>query len=92
MGADLHQELTRLKAQGLTFGDCIRGFGVDRGSDAYARAAFQKRHRDGEIEIDDCTVVSLSDDGGAYVMAWIWVSDEAAGISRDSEDDEGEMP
>jgi hypothetical protein len=29
--------------------------------------------KDGEIEIDDHAVVSVSDDGGAYVQAWVWV-------------------
>jgi hypothetical protein len=85
MSADL-QELIRLKARGLSFGDCLRAFGVDRGSDPYARTVFQKHHRDGEIEIDSRTVVSLSDDGGAYVMAWLWVSNAAAGLPGDPED------
>lgn len=31
---------------------------------------------DGEIEIDEGAVVSLSDDGGAYVQAWVWISDD----------------
>lgn len=30
-------------------------------------------HRDGEIEIDSDAVVSRSEDGGAYVAAWVWV-------------------
>lgn len=38
--------------------------------------ASDEHHRDGEIEIDETqTVVSESDDGGAYVMAWVWVYD-----------------
>jgi hypothetical protein len=48
----------------------------------YIEAAFKKYHRDGEIEIDkDCTRlpksrVSRGDDPGAYVMAWVWVSND----------------
>lgn len=35
---------------------------------------------DGQCEIDDCAVVSASDDG-AYVMAWVWVEgDEDAEV------------
>jgi hypothetical protein len=34
--------------------------------------AFKEYHNDGEIEIDTDAIVSLSDDGGAYVMAWVW--------------------
>ena len=32
---------------------------------------------DGELEVDSSAVVSLSDDPGAYVMAWQWVSNES---------------
>ena len=41
----------------------------------YVEAA-QKRQEDGKIEIDDDAVVSYGEDPVAYVMAWIWVSDE----------------
>ena len=37
---------------------------IDRAIDEYAK--------DGEIEIDGDAVVSESDDGGAYVMAWVF--------------------
>lgn len=36
--------------------------------------------REGECEVDESTVVSASDEG-AYVMAWVWVSNENAGIA-----------
>ncbi len=45
----------------------------------------QKRHaayragveiRDGEIEVDDNALVSEGEDPGAYVMAWVWVSND----------------
>ena len=32
--------------------------------------------KDGELEFDDPLVVSESDDGGAYVLGWAWVSAE----------------
>lgn len=32
--------------------------------------------KDGELEFDTPTVVSHSDDGGAYVLGWSWVADE----------------
>lgn len=47
------------------------------------RDAAQAMQRDGELEVDDGAVVSLSDDGGAYVAAWMWVSAEAAGLTDD---------
>ena len=41
----------------------------------YRDMAHAEWARDGEIEIDDDAVVSEFD-GGAYVQAWVWVSDE----------------
>lgn len=35
-----------------------------------------------DIEVDDNAIVSKGDDNGAYVMAWVWVSDEDAGIEH----------
>lgn len=35
--------------------------------------------RDGELEIDANAVVSPGGDGGAYVMAWLWVNDPEEG-------------
>jgi hypothetical protein len=64
------------------------------GSDAGAVAAYQKGAdalaRDGEIEIDEDAVVSIGDDSGAYVQAWLWVSDEAAGLSQQEASDPDE--
>jgi hypothetical protein len=42
----------------------------------YIKAARRMHHRDGEIEVDDWPLISPSDDGGAYVQAWVWVSDD----------------
>jgi hypothetical protein len=42
----------------------------------YIKAARAQYHKDGEIEIDDGALVSRGDDPGAYVQAWVWVSDE----------------
>jgi hypothetical protein len=56
------------------------------GSDASAVAAYQNGAdalaSDGEIEVDDDAVVSIGGDGGAYVQAWLWVSDEAARLLK----------
>ena len=43
---------------------------------AYFEQAKELWHRDGECEIDSDAVVSVSDDGGAYVQAWVWVADK----------------
>ena len=43
---------------------------------AYVKAAQDHFARDGELEIDDNAQVSLGDDSGAYVEAWVWVPEE----------------
>jgi hypothetical protein len=48
----------------------------DAGNQPYREAARKLHHREGEIEIDDWPMVSAGGDPGAYVAAWVWVSDE----------------
>ncbi|MDK9702414.1 MAG: hypothetical protein OEL20_04690 [Sulfuritalea sp.] len=74
--------LEALKGIGLTFSECITVFGADD-KDPFVAAARNKAS-EGELEVDAPAVVSHSDEG-AYVMGWIWVSNEAAGILSNSE-------
>lgn len=37
-------------------------------------------------EVDEDATVSLSEDGGTYVQAWVWVDDEAAGVDYEGDD------
>jgi len=37
--------------------------------------ASEARAKGGDIEFDDDAIVSQSSDGGAYVLAWVWVDD-----------------
>lgn len=83
----IQERLAALKAEGLTFGACITAFGVDRDTDPFAKVAFENYQDEGSTEIDDFTVLSKSKDG-AYVMAWVWVSNEEAGIPSDEEEEE----
>ena len=83
----IQERLLALKAEGLTFGACITAFGVDRDTDPFAKVAFENYQDEGSTEIDDFTVLSKSKDG-AYVMAWVWVSNEEAGIPSDEEEEE----
>jgi hypothetical protein len=82
--AEGHQVvLAEMIAEGLSVGDAINGFASDD-DDPFVKAA--REHyasgSDGDIEIDRCAVVSQSDEG-AYVMGWLWVSNERAGIDED---------
>ena len=45
-------------------------------SDAQISAAKELYQRDGEVEIDQPAVESRGGDEGAYIMAWVWVSDD----------------
>jgi len=65
--------LQQAKDAGATFGECIEVFGIKRDSDPITKTAFDKYHREGELEIDETTVRSGSDDDGDYVLAWVWV-------------------
>lgn len=49
----------------------------------YRQQARSEFHDEGTIEIDDLAPVSVSEDGGAYVMAWVWVRND-----DDSEDED----
>jgi hypothetical protein len=54
--------------------------------EAAYRAAANKYHAsDGELEIDADAKVSIGDDPGAYVQAWVWVTNEEAGIPETAE-------
>lgn len=54
----------------------------DKIDEQFFKAAKDKRQKDGEVEFDDDAIVSVSEDKGAYVMAWVWISDEEAGVRR----------
>lgn len=79
-------DLKLMIREGLTFAECVQAFGVDRDTDPYAKAAHEMYHRDGELEIDDTTVLSGSGDNGEYVLAWVWVYNADAGLpDRDAD-------
>ena len=61
-----------MTANGLTFSDCIRAFAAPNDHPAIVKAR-ETIARDGEIEIDDHTLISGSDGPGEYVLAWVWV-------------------
>jgi hypothetical protein len=56
--------------------------GVKSKIEAKYRKAADEMSREGECEVDDGAVVSIGSDSGAYVMAWMWVTDEEAGITE----------
>lgn len=80
--AMLRLDLDALIQRGLTFGQCVVALGETDNDSRYLKAAREIYGQDGELEFDDCAVVSESDDGGAYVMCWRWVDKDQAGIGE----------
>lgn len=73
---------------GLSFGEIVNRLGDDD-SDPYVAAAQQHRLlNEGALEVDETAVVSRGDDPGAYVMAWLWISNTEAGIADGEEKEE----
>lgn len=54
--------------------------------DLAAAEAARKRAKDGELEVDDFPIVSRSESGGAYVMAWLWIPDDEIDCDEESSD------
>lgn len=79
----IQDKLKALIDEGLEFGDCVNAFGVDE-RNPFAKAADEMYSREGAVEIDSPTVLSESDEG-AYVLAWVWVSNSDAGELPNSE-------
>ncbi|WP_043795871.1 hypothetical protein [Delftia sp. Cs1-4] len=75
--------LQALLGDGLTLGECIRAFAVSD-DDPYVAAARTAVQADDDVEIDDWTATSVGE-GGAWVLAWLWVSDAQAGVLSHSE-------
>lgn len=80
---ELAAALRHLRHKGLTFSQCVEAFA----DPAEARTVEKARGmaREGELEVDEITVVSRGEDNGAYVMAWLWVEDD-----DDADDDADE--
>lgn len=63
----------------LTFSDCVSFFCRKQTPEqnALAAKAAEEYEEEGTLEIDDNAIVSdstESNEDGAYVMAWVWVS------------------
>jgi hypothetical protein len=83
----LRQALRELIKRGLHFGDAVNVFAESRTAAElrYVEKANDKA-RDGELEVDPSAIVSISEDGGAYVMAWVWVYANEDSESNSSEE------
>lgn len=83
-GGTIQERLAALKAEGLDLGTCLAAFGPETDEErAYADAACGKSG----VSVDAVTPVSMGDDDGAYVLAWVWVTAKEAGIETPDEED-----
>lgn len=93
----LPDRLRALIADGLTFSQMVKVYADHQAEKEpelapyYQNAAELAYVRDGEVEIDTqgaggAGIVSKGNDDGAYVLAWVWVPDDVAGIRADEEE------
>lgn len=83
---NLEQQFRALLAQGL-LPATIRAIMAEQDQETYGDhiQAARERWAEDELEIDDAPEVSEGSDG-CWVAAWVWISDEAAGIVDDDEE------
>jgi len=75
-------DATELKKHGLDYVQAkIKASQADEQNPDTAKYRAAADVREGELEVDPDAVVSFSDDGGAYVMSWQWVSAKEIGLS-----------
>lgn len=77
MAEEQKAALRQLIANGLGFGEVVQVFAEPNTEDQkrLIELAREKFVREGELEIDDATLTSGSDDHGDYVLAWAWIDD-----------------
>lgn len=93
---DFKADLAVMFAAGMTISDCFAAMGEHQADTEPTAQAYIEAAEgldivsDGVCEIDGQGggVASLGDDGGAYVLAWVWVSDEDAGLPPDEPENE----
>lgn len=79
----LADKLRALIREGLTHAAAVYVFGEDQAASEPGLSAYIDRARatgTDELEFDPAPFVSPGGDPGAWVTAWVWVSDERAGV------------
>jgi len=75
--------LKALVEGGMTIGECIRALAVSE-DDPYVQRARSLIVGSDDVEIDDATTTSVGEDG-AWVLSWLWVSNDEAGVRSTTE-------
>ena len=78
----IEQLIQSLNHHGLEFGEVVNLIGVDEDNPYVAAAHEHRLLSEGTLEVDPKTITRESDEG-AYVMAWLWVSNEDAGVASE---------
>lgn len=69
------------------FDDAVWPAGTSIDDDAAFVAVAAREYTDEDVVIDQDAVVSRADEG-AYVMAWVWVTNDEAGIQESDEEED----
>lgn len=84
--ATLVEQLAALKAAGLGFSDCVKAFAAPNDNPFVAQARVLVMGGEDDIALDDDVVLAESPEGdGARALAWIWISNDEAGVKRPPE-------
>lgn len=95
----LHDDIQKALDKPLKFSGAVEHFGERQEIEhpeltIYSDTASEMSCvEDGVCEIDQqgpVAIVSKGEDAGAYVLAWVWVGDEDAGIEPADEDEDDE--
>lgn len=86
----LEDQFRDLLKRGLNVGTARKIMAEGAQEEFPAHIAVARRMATDELEIDDTPEVSPGGDPGVWVAAWVWVSDQAAGVETEEEsaDDE----
>jgi hypothetical protein len=72
---------------GLTFSDCVVFFASQRTERELKIIEWAQEHdKEGELEVDDSSILSEGDDNGTYVLAWQWVDFSGTPFDKERED------
>lgn len=82
MNEEMKVKLEALVAEGLTLIHCLDLFSGKMGEAEKTYCDYARDHMtsDGKVEVDSNSIASVGSDSGGYVLAWIWVPAEDAGL------------
>lgn len=84
------EELKDINPNSQLYKNAVETLQDNKTGAVYLRYAQEHLQREGELEVDDDAAVSLGADEGAYVMCWVWVSDDTLRVKGYLEEEDAE--